>query len=166
MGRPAKMGVVSSKSSLRGTFGTILIWYSIVAVHGIAADPKRTWTKNGVDWLMDDQMLPSAVPNARIFRFGYESDWLGSKAVQVKVSSIANQLLQALKASRPVSSEYGPTKRRTTYLDFSTGKIFCTNPFHWTLLWWTRHRKGVRYHSRVEEACFNMTDSRHYSLRI
>lgn len=68
-----------------------------MAVHGIAADPKRTWTTNEIDWLTDDDMLPSILPGARIFRFGYESEWLGSKAVQIRISTIANQLLQAVK---------------------------------------------------------------------
>ena len=77
---------------------------SIVAVHGIAAHPKRTWTKNGVNWLTDSNMLPSVLPHARIFRFGYESEWLGSKAIQVKISTIANQLLQALKSLYSVSA--------------------------------------------------------------
>lgn len=42
-----------------------LIASSVVAVHGIGAHPEFTWKTNGVNWLSNPAMLPSAVPNAR-----------------------------------------------------------------------------------------------------
>jgi hypothetical protein len=54
---------------------------SIVAIHGIGAHPHDTWCKNVgtneapryVDWLKDNNMLPSVVPTARIMRYSYMS---------------------------------------------------------------------------------------------
>lgn len=58
--------------------------HSIVAIHGIGAHPDDTWCKNVgtedrpryVNWLEDAEMLPSVTSNARIMRYGYESQWL------------------------------------------------------------------------------------------
>ena len=52
---------------------------SVVAIHGIGANADTTWSKNGVNWLEHEEMLPcfNAIPDARIMRFAYESQWLG-----------------------------------------------------------------------------------------
>jgi hypothetical protein len=47
-------------------------------------------------------MLPQAVPQARIMRFGYESQWLGREAVQQRLSLVSDQLLCSLVGSRKV----------------------------------------------------------------
>lgn len=75
---------------------------SVLAVHGIGADPDRTWTTGGVNWLKDEYMLPAALPNSRILRFGYESQWLGKDAIQQRLSSVAEQLLRGLMETRKV----------------------------------------------------------------
>ncbi|KAK4160854.1 hypothetical protein QBC43DRAFT_244760 [Cladorrhinum sp. PSN259] len=80
----------------------------IVAIHGIGAHPDRTWTGRGpadkrVNWLKDPDMLPKAVPTARIMRFGYESTWFGSDKVEPKktyVSDVAEMLLKQLELNR------------------------------------------------------------------
>ncbi|KAI4191398.1 MAG: hypothetical protein LQ348_003532 [Seirophora lacunosa] len=72
----------------------------VLAVHGIGADPDRTWTTGGVNWLKDEYMLPAALPNSRILRFGYESQWLGKDAIQQRLSSVAEQLLRGLMETR------------------------------------------------------------------
>lgn len=84
---------------------------SIVAVHGIGADPKDTWTikKGGsrVDWLQDEAMLPKLVPNARIMRFGYNARWFGSSNTQhtkTFVRHVSNELLTQLYSFRKVSN--------------------------------------------------------------
>lgn len=87
----------------------MLIVRSVVAVHGIGADPDRTWTTNGVNWLKDPGMLPSAIPYARIMRFGYESAWLGRDAIQQRLPLIAEQLILSLRALRIVR---GSTSRK------------------------------------------------------
>jgi hypothetical protein len=84
---------------------------SIVAIHGVGAHPDDTWCKNVgtdvtgpryVNWLEDQEMLPSAVPSARIMRYGYESQWFGKEATQQRATSVARRLLIALKRERKV----------------------------------------------------------------
>lgn len=97
-----------------------MVFFSIVAVHGIGADPADTWVHknfktdahgnkvevNRVDWLQDQSMLPSIVPNARIMRFGYPSSWFGSRDEQhteTFVSDVSEQLSRRLNQVRNVS---------------------------------------------------------------
>lgn len=87
--------------------------HSIVAIHGIGAHPDDTWCKNVgtdregrpryVNWLEDAGMLPSIVPDARIMRYGYESQWFGDDkvdTVRLKASTVAQLLLQELNFER------------------------------------------------------------------
>jgi hypothetical protein len=78
--------------------------YSIVAVHGIGANPDYTWTTSGINWLEHPSMLPEAVPKARIMRFGYDSQWFGENAIKQRLSTVAGGLLGALRAERNVGS--------------------------------------------------------------
>lgn len=48
-------------------------------------------------------MLPSVVPNARILRYGYESQWFGDNAVRQKVATVATRFLEALILERELS---------------------------------------------------------------
>ncbi|MCJ1472419.1 hypothetical protein MMC13_001067 [Lambiella insularis] len=72
----------------------------VIAVHGIGAHPDHTWTIGDVNWLKDDRMLPQAIPNSRILRFGYESQWLGKEAIQQRLPLVADQLLRNMMALR------------------------------------------------------------------
>ena len=47
-------------------------------------------------------MLPSIVPDARIMRYGYESQWFGSDAIRQKATTVASRFLLALKRERAV----------------------------------------------------------------
>jgi hypothetical protein len=84
--------------------------HSIVAIHGIGAHPDDTWCKNvgatespqWVNWLDDEEMLPAVAPNARIMRYGYQSQWFGEGAMRQKASTVAERLLLALKRKREV----------------------------------------------------------------
>ncbi|KAF2269047.1 hypothetical protein CC78DRAFT_540482 [Lojkania enalia] len=54
---------------------------NIFAIYGIGAHPDYTWCKNvgtaespqWVNWLNKADMLPAVAPNARILRYGYQS---------------------------------------------------------------------------------------------
>ena len=56
-----------------------------------------------VNWLEDVDMLPAVVSDARIMRYGYESQWFGDdkrNTVRLKASAVAQQLLHELKLKR------------------------------------------------------------------
>ena len=86
---------------------TPLLSPSIVAVHGLGANPDWAWIRkveNGnevihVNWLADENMLPVKIPNARIMTFNYESKWLLG-APKHRRSLCAIQLLTALDNKR------------------------------------------------------------------
>jgi len=76
--------------------------YHIVAIHGIGAHPEDTLCKDVgtdeggqryIDRLQGPGMLPLVVPNARILRYGYESQWFGADVIRQKTSTVANRFL-------------------------------------------------------------------------
>ncbi len=84
---------------------------SIVAIHGIGAHPDDTWCKKldaggteerYVNWLSDLHMLPAVVPQARIMRYEYESQWFGEETIHLKASTVAQRLLRSLQRIRKV----------------------------------------------------------------
>ena len=78
----------------------------IVAVPGLGANPEWTWrSKNKVDWLSDSNMLPRTITNARIMIFEYESQWFGKGSINQRLSSVADQLVQALSNQRSRGSK-------------------------------------------------------------
>ncbi|KAH6653380.1 hypothetical protein BKA67DRAFT_503658, partial [Truncatella angustata] len=100
----------------------------IVAIHGIGAHPDDTWTWKRPDertnWLADPNMLPKAVPNARIMRFGYESTWFGTEENEPKrtnVSDVAETLLTELHFHRGVS--LGDATRPIIFIAHSYGGL-------------------------------------------
>lgn len=93
----------------------ILQCLSIIAVHGLGANPDWAWTGKRagrtsgdeihVNWLKDEDMLPSKMPNARIMTFNYESKW-HKDAPRQRRSLCANQLLTALDNQRKQASTH------------------------------------------------------------
>jgi hypothetical protein len=83
---------------------------SIVAIHGLGAHPDDSWCTNAgtkesprwVNWLEEESMLPAVAPNARIMRYGYQSQWFGKEMMQQSVSTVAERLLINLKRKRKV----------------------------------------------------------------
>jgi hypothetical protein len=81
---------------------------SFVAIHGKGANPVDTWSAlrlpgldvkkqaNWINWLEDKEMLPAEFPAARIFRYGYPSDWFGEYAIKTRAATIAEGLLDEL----------------------------------------------------------------------
>ena len=67
----------------------------IVAVHGIGEHSDDSWCKNvgtkdnpqWINWLAEKSMLPTAAPQARIMRYGYQSQWFGEVAMRQKPCS-------------------------------------------------------------------------------
>jgi predicted alpha/beta hydrolase family esterase len=55
---------------------------------------------NWINWLADKEMLPAQFPAARIFRYGYPSDWFGEHAVKTRAATIAEGLLDELNDNR------------------------------------------------------------------
>jgi hypothetical protein len=71
----------------------------IVAVHGLNGDAYNTWTHKQSQklWLRD--FLPTDVPGARIYSFGYPSE-VAFSADTGKLEDWARALLEGLKAAR------------------------------------------------------------------
>jgi hypothetical protein len=88
---------------------------SIVAIHGLGAHPDDSWCVNAgtgesprwVNWLKEETMLPAVAPNARIMRYGYQSQWFGREMMQQSVSSVAERLLINLRRKRKVQTVLG-----------------------------------------------------------
>lgn len=88
--------------------------HSIVAVHGLDGKREESWTaKNGVNWLRD--LLPSDIPQARIFAWGYEAKTHGT-------SSIKNQTIydHAKNLVSDLCLERGLTEVRKAYMTMIT----------------------------------------------
>ncbi|RYP56402.1 hypothetical protein DL770_010832 [Monosporascus sp. CRB-9-2] len=71
----------------------------IVAVHGLGSNVDWTWiwkdrTKH-VHWLKDPDMLPAALPNARIMVYSYESRW-HTKAPKTRLELCGEELMEDL----------------------------------------------------------------------
>ena len=64
----------------------------------------RTWMLGDVHWLRDSNMLPKAIPYARISVFGYRSQWVGGDAVENDLPQIAKDLLRVIKHDRRKSA--------------------------------------------------------------
>jgi hypothetical protein len=101
---------VRTPRSLLVTSAACADLHSIIAVHGIGAHPDDSWCKNvghresphWVNWLEEESMLPAVAPNARIMRYGYQSQWFGEGAMRQKASTVAQRLLLALRRKREV----------------------------------------------------------------
>ncbi|THY23943.1 hypothetical protein D6D00_05831 [Aureobasidium pullulans] len=135
-----------------------LCFDSVVAIHGLGAHPDDTWYKNvgtkeeskWVNWLEAPFMLPNDIPNARIMRYGYMSQWFGKNAIKQSTSDVAKDflinlrrwrkdthrpliiiahcfgglvVLKALNDARNHESEY------PTIFNYTTGLVFLGTPF-------------------------------------
>lgn len=69
---------------------------SILAVHGLAADPVQTWVTKEGKWNWLDNQLVNLIPEARVWTFGYNSRWVGNQSVDVRLNEVASKLLDAI----------------------------------------------------------------------
>lgn len=100
----------------------------IVAIHGLMGNPYTTWTK-GKDpavtpWIMD--FLPSQLPNARVFSYGYDSNFVRSSSV-AGIPEFAMNLLAWLKLKRSSERE---KQRPLLFICHSLGGIIVKKARH------------------------------------
>ena len=133
-------------------------------MHGIGAHPDDTWCKNvgtadnprWVNWLIDESMLPAVAPQARIMRYGYQSQWFGEGAMRQKASTVAQRLLLALRRRREVGE--AALFRSDLQLSFS-GYSLSTAVVRGSLLWGSCSAKGklpVEVKKDSREALINL----------
>ena len=91
--------------------------YSIIAIHGLNGNLYTTWTDGDRLWLRD--FLPTAIPEARIFTFGYNAGLAFTRSVS-NVDDYARILLERLMAARRKSAG---TKRPIVFICHSLGGI-------------------------------------------
>ena len=72
---------------------------SIVAVHGLGGHPYKSWTEGQKLWLRD--FLPKAVPEARVFTFGYNSS-IAFGGTASRIDDFARTLLERLLQKRRI----------------------------------------------------------------
>ncbi|KAK8092124.1 uncharacterized protein PG998_015137 [Apiospora kogelbergensis] len=84
---------------------------SVIAIHGLDTESPRTWIweKNGtqVHWLRDSDMLPTAIPEARIYTYDWNARVFDHAPVQTLLGH-ADNLLGQVAAERGQSSEARP----------------------------------------------------------
>ncbi|KAK8070308.1 hypothetical protein PG994_006924 [Apiospora phragmitis] len=84
---------------------------SVVAIHGLDTESPRTWIyeKNGtqVHWLRDSDMLPAAIPEARIYTYDWNAKVFDHAPVQTLLGH-ADNLLGQVAAERGQGNEARP----------------------------------------------------------
>ncbi|MCJ1270553.1 hypothetical protein MMC22_010450 [Lobaria immixta] len=105
----------------------------IVAIHGLGGHPYQTWTEGQRLWLRD--FVPKAVPEARIFTFGYNSAVAFSGSAS-RIDDFAQHLLERLVQKRRA---YRNLNRPIIFVAHSLGGIV----FKKALV--IAHERGSRY---------------------
>lgn len=76
----------------------------VVAIHGLGGNPYSTWThpETGNLWLRD--ILPSYIPDGRVYTFGYASKFIANQSIAT-IPDFARALLDSLRNHREESGE-------------------------------------------------------------
>lgn len=101
----------------------------VVLVHGLNGHWDRTWTHaNGTFWPKD--LLPEALPGARIFSYGYPSQIFANKSV-AGLRDFATHLLDELRiaSAQPVSMLGAPILVRFLWLAVPTDHLRLPQPW-------------------------------------
>ena len=85
--------------SVASSADLIVLFSSIVAIHGLGGDPFKTWTEGDRLWLRD--FVPTTLPQARIMTFGYNSG-VAFTGTLSGISDFARQLLESLRRKRGI----------------------------------------------------------------
>ncbi|KAL2066570.1 hypothetical protein VTL71DRAFT_2641 [Oculimacula yallundae] len=76
----------------------------IIAVPGLGADPKTSFISEddgGFDWLKDEREgILSEFKTARVLKYGYESRWMGTEAINQSLGNVAEHFLVCLANAR------------------------------------------------------------------
>ncbi len=98
--------LIDNPSTLHGAYDWEPRWYasaqsnwqkaSVVAVHGLAADPLQTWVAKKGEWNWLKNQLIEIIPDAQVWTFGYESNWTGDNSVDTRLSEVATSLVDAI----------------------------------------------------------------------
>lgn len=75
---------------------------SIIFIHGLTGDREKTWTAKGAATPWPQDLLPQAVPQARILTFGYDAyvaDWR-TVVSKNRIGNHAKNLLNVLSTLR------------------------------------------------------------------
>ena len=97
-GEATRVPTVMESVSIRWSSRTLTnVVRSIVAIHGLGGHPYKTWTEGRNLWLRD--FLPKAVPEARIFTFGYNSS-IAFGGTASRIDDFARTLLERLLQKR------------------------------------------------------------------
>ena len=79
-------------------------------------------------------MLPRELPESRVLCFGYESQWLGKKAIRQRLPTVTTSLLRCLMEKRKVLlSRTLDIKPPNVVSDMFTAAL----SLYWSLLWGT-----------------------------
>ena len=106
---------------------------------------------NWINWLEDKQMLPAEFPTARIFRYGYPSDWFGEHAVKTRAATIAEGLLDEL---NDIREEH--TKRPIIFIAHSFGGLLLVKV----------NLSNVIYESRLQASDFAVITKRKREMEV
>ncbi|KAL2836458.1 hypothetical protein BJY01DRAFT_221982 [Aspergillus pseudoustus] len=94
----------------------------IVFVHGLTGDRERTWTVSDTTALWPEILLPSAIPNARVLAFGYDTnvpDWI----TMVSVSRVGNHAMNLSTALASFRDQDDTKNRPIIFVCHSLGGI-------------------------------------------